>query len=77
MNVRLTEHEREDHLSFKRLKGYFDPGGNNGGGSAAVTLELPGCNGCLSDLEEFPAFPDLTMPFLGGIHRCRLNPPAG
>lgn len=71
MNVRLTECERREYLSFKRLKGYFDPGGNNGGGSVAVALEVPDCNGCLSDLEEFPALPDLTMPFLGGIPRCR------
>jgi hypothetical protein len=71
MNFRLTEYERREHLSFKRLKGYFDPGGNSGGGSAVVTLEIPGCNGDLSDLEEFPALPDLIMPFLGGIHRCR------
>jgi len=57
-----------DHLSFKRDKGYFDPGGNNGGGSAGVALEVPvGCGG-LSDFNEFPALPDFTMPFLGGIH---------
>ena len=22
------------------------------------------------DLDEFPALPDLTIPFLGGIHNC-------
>jgi hypothetical protein len=57
-----------EYLSFKRLKGYFDPGGNNGGGSAGVALEVPGCCGGLSGFEEFPALPDFTMPFLGGIH---------
>ena len=58
---------RREHLSFKRLKGYFDPEGNNGAGSATVPLEVPDCNGCLSGFEEFPALPDLTMPFLEGI----------
>jgi len=69
----LQRYDRREYLSFKRLKGYFDPGGNNGGGSADTALEVPGCNGCLSDLEEFPALPDLTMPFLGGIHPLVVN----
>ena len=54
-------------LSFNKLSGYFEPGGNKleGGGFAssfgASVVSFEG-------LEDFPALPDLTIPFLGGIH---------
>jgi ATP-dependent RNA helicase DHX8/PRP22 len=49
------------HLSWSKLKGYLKPGGNKDfSPSGAGELRLFG-------LEEFPAFPDLTIPFLGGI----------
>jgi hypothetical protein len=53
------------HLSFKRLKGYFEPGGNNGGGVSKLGAADDGMGPF--DLEEFPAFPDFTIPFFGGI----------
>ena len=65
MNIDLT------HLSPKRLKGYFEPGGNNGAGVSkhkAVDIGVDD-NGTAFDLEEFPAFPDFTIPFLGGISK--------
>lgn len=58
------------HLSCSKLKGYLEPGGNNDFSPSGmeVTNELV-------DLEEFPAFPDLTIPFLGGICRCLQSKP--
>jgi len=53
------------YLSLSKLKGYLKPGGNKGGGSVLVD----GAGEILSDFVEFPAFPDLTMPFLGGIRK--------
>lgn len=58
-------------LSWSMLKGYFEPGGNSGGGpegSASVESDF-----FLSDLEEFPAFPDLTIPLLGGMGLQRFS----
>ena len=54
--------EHEYHLSCNKLKGYLKPGGNSGFSSSG----MEGTDG-LVGFEEFPAFPDLTMPFLGGI----------
>ena len=51
------------YLSWRRLSGYFDPGGNRGFSSGAVAL----VGGGFVLFEELPAFPDLTMPLLGGI----------
>lgn len=58
------------YLSFKRLRGYFEPGGKRdfcsfGLGSGGV-FELEG-------LDEFPAFPDLTIPRFGGITVVKLD----
>ncbi len=55
--------EGKTHLSWSRLRGYFDPGGNNGLSSGVFVAG----GGSWEDLEEFPAFPDLTMPLFGGI----------
>ena len=55
------------NLSFKRLKGYFEPGGNNGGGVSEPGVADDGLGTIPLDLEEFPAFPDLTIPFFVGI----------
>ena len=56
------------YLSLSRLSGNFDPGGNSGFSSG-----LDGSAGgfWLDDFEELPAFPDLTIPFLGGIPNFR------
>ena len=51
------------YLSWSKLKGYLEPGGNKGFSSGALAKFAGG----LDVLEEFPAFPDLTMPLLGGI----------
>jgi hypothetical protein len=50
------------HLSCSKLKGYLKPGGNNGFSPSGI-----GATEGLVDFEEFPAFPDLRIPFLGGI----------
>lgn len=53
------------HLSYNKLSGHFDPGGNKDfSGAGAVSA---GC-GCLF-LDEFPELPDFTIPFRGGIDR--------
>ena len=70
--VRILSTWWEDltNLSFKRLKGYFEPGGNNGGGVSKPGAADDGVDDdgtAPFDLEEFPAFPDFTIPFLGGI----------
>ena len=50
------------YLSCNKLNGYFEPGGNNGGGASLSGVStLVG-----ADLEELPAFPDFTIGgFLG------------
>ena len=62
----VESHCVETNLSCNKLRGYFEPGGKRGGGplsaSTAVSLE---------DLDEFPALPDFTIPFLGGINTRR------
>lgn len=55
----------QTNLSCNRPSGYFDPGGNKGGGLPSTFEES---TVSFEDLEEFPALPDLTIPFLGGIH---------
>lgn len=50
------------HLSYNRLSGHFDPGGNKDFSGAASS----NCCDCLF-FDEFPAFPDFTIPFRGGI----------
>lgn len=58
------------HLSLKRLRGYFEPGGNNGGGVSKLGVVDDGVDDDGTgpfDLEEFPAFPDFTIPFFGGM----------
>jgi hypothetical protein len=50
------------HLSFNKLSGHFDPGGNKNFSGEAFSV---GC-ACLF-FDEFPAFPDFTIPFRGGI----------
>ena len=71
---RLAGWEDQTHLSCSRLRGYLDPGGNKGFSSAACGVGV----GALEGLEEFPAFPDLTMPLpvLGGI-RGACKPSSG
>lgn len=54
----------ETNLSCNKLSGYFEPGGNKGGGFPSVSTAVS-----FEDLDEFPALPDFTMPFLGGIDR--------
>lgn len=50
--------------SCSKLRGYLDPGGNKGFSPSTLG---PFDSVDLADFDEFPAFPDLTMPFLGGI----------
>lgn len=52
------------YLSLSKLSGYFEPGGKSG-----FSSDLLGSRGGLEldAFEEFPAFPDLTMPRFGGI----------
>ena len=61
--VLITVVGRKLYLSWRRLSGYLDPGGNKGFSSGAVAL----VEGGLVLFEELPAFPDLTMPLLGGM----------
>ena len=58
-------------LSCSKLSGYFEPGGNKGGGfpSSSFGASVASFEG----LEEFPAFPDLTIPFLGGIRGAKVT----
>ncbi len=51
------------YLSCSKLRGYFDPGGNRGFSSGVLDTGSAG----FVDFAEFPAFPDLTMPLLGGM----------
>jgi hypothetical protein len=51
------------HLSCNKLNGHFDPGGNKDFSGAALSV---GGGGTFFD--ECPAFPDLTIPFRGGIN---------
>lgn len=51
------------YLSCSKLRGYFDPGGNRGFSSGVLGWASAG----FVDFAEFPAFPDLTMPLLGGM----------
>jgi hypothetical protein len=52
--------KRQTNLSLSRLSGYFDPGGKSGLSSDDVTS---GTVGLAEIFDEFPAFPDFTMPF--------------
>ena len=67
----LEQHNKTDglpvwtYLSWSRLSGYLDPGGNNGFSSVVLVLAAIGSD--LEGLDEFPALPDLTIPRLGGI----------
>lgn len=56
------------YLSFNKLNGYLDPGGNSGFSSG-----VEGSAGGFGEdaLDEFPALPDLTMPFFGGIENSK------
>jgi hypothetical protein len=54
----------ETNLSCNKLSGYFEPEGNKGGALPLETSESPIS---FEDFEEFPALPDFTIPFLGGI----------
>lgn len=65
-------HCRATNLSFNKLKGYFDPGGKSGLSSGFC--DGPVSEVCLDDFEEFPAFPDLTIPLRGGMNSDQLNP---
>ena len=67
----LEQHNETDglpvwtYLSWSRLSGYLDPGGNNGFSSVVLVLAAIGSD--LEGLDEFPALPDFTMPLFGGI----------
>ena len=50
------------HLSCNKLNGHFDPGGKRDFSGAASSV---GGGGLF--FEEFPAFPDFTIPFRGGM----------
>lgn len=54
------------YLSTNRLAGVFEPTGNRGfspdDSPRVARSSFP------LDLEEFPAFPDLTIPLRGGIN---------
>ena len=55
------------YLSLSKFRGYLNPGGNSGfssglGGSVVLALAF-----AFDGLDELPAFPDLTIPLLGGI----------
>ena len=52
------------YLSLSKLSGYFEPGGKSGFSSGLLGF---GGGLELDAFEEFPAFPDLTMPRFGGI----------
>lgn len=56
----------EADLSDNRLAGNFEPGGKSGGG---LLGSATGSGAFSLPLEEFPAFPDLTICFLGGMRR--------
>lgn len=56
----------QTNLSCNKFSGYFEPGGNKGGGLASA-FEESTVSFNFEDLDEFPALPDLTIPFLGGI----------
>jgi hypothetical protein len=68
----ILEKYHESNLSLSKLKGYLKPGGNRGWPSTCGTLESAAA-GCFGGgaFEEFPAFPDLTIPFRGGIYGAR------
>lgn len=51
------------YLSLSKLSGNFEPGGNSGRSSGFEDSRAV----LVAALEEFPALPDLTMPFLGGM----------
>ena len=55
------------HLSCSKLNGHFDPGGNKDFSGAASTGR-----GALF-FDEFPAFPDFTIPFRGGIKESGMH----
>lgn len=52
------------YLSLSRLSGNLEPGGKSGFSSGLLGS---GSSFELVAFEEFPAFPDLTMPRFGGI----------
>jgi hypothetical protein len=58
----VESHCVETNLSCNKLSGYFEPGGNKGGGGPSVSTAVS-----FENFDELPALPDLTMPFLGGI----------
>jgi hypothetical protein len=45
--------------------GVLEPGGKSGFSPSGIG----GLSGALVDLDELPALPDLTIPFLGGMKR--------
>jgi hypothetical protein len=61
--IRRGGKERHSDRSWRMETGYFEPGGNKGGG--AVLVEAAG--GLVFLSLEVKAAPDLTMPFFGGI----------
>lgn len=56
--------QKRAYLSCSKLRGYFDPGGNKG---FSLSVLDPDESVGFWAFDEFPAFPDLTMPRLGGI----------
>ena len=59
-SIELTD--KSTHLSCNKLNGHFDPGGNSG-----FSGVVPSAGGGGLSFDEFPAFPDFTIPFRGGI----------
>lgn len=57
----------QSNLSCRRLSGVFEPGGKSGGGSTLAGMLAELDSEGFEDFDEFPAFPDLTMPLRGGI----------